>query len=119
LKVELNSIEKQIHFHEREIWYLSIWENIWFEQNWKWENFLRPVLVYKKFNNNSFYWIPLTSKMKNSKFYYSFEFKKNITSSAILSQMRLFDKKRLYRRYWMISLKFYEELTIKIKKLLF
>jgi hypothetical protein len=24
LKVELNSIEKQIHFHEREIWYLSI-----------------------------------------------------------------------------------------------
>jgi hypothetical protein len=98
---------------------MSVWENIWFEQNWKWDNFLRPVLVFKKFNKQLFYWIPLTSKNKEWKFYYNFEFKKWIKSSAILSQMRLFDSKRLFRRYWMISKNFYEELSIKIKKLLF
>ncbi len=76
-------------------------------------------MVYKKFNNNLFYWIPLTSKNKNSKFYYSFEFKKWVTSSAIISQMRLFDSKRLYRRYWMISRAFYSELQTKLKELLF
>lgn len=119
LKKKINNTEKDINFHEREIWYISMWENIWFEQNWKWENFLRPVLVYKKFNKQLFYWVPLTSKNKNSKFYYNFEFKKWITSSAILSQMKLFDSKRLFRRYWMISKSFYSELTKKIKKLLF
>ena len=96
-----------------------MWENIWFEQNWKWENFLRPVLIFKKFNKQVFYWIPLTSKDKDWRFYYNFEFKKWITSSAILSQMRLFDSKRLFRRYWMISKNFYQELSWKIKELLF
>lgn len=119
LKIELDKSRKSIHFHRREIWYMSIWENIWYEQNWKWDNFLRPVLIYKKFNNNTFYWIPLTSKIKNSKFYYNFEFKKWVISTAILSQMRLFDSKRLFRRYWMISNNFYQELTKKIKELLF
>jgi len=119
LKINLNEDNRDINFHEREIWYIAIWENIWFEQNWKWENFLRPVLVFKKFNKQVFYWIPLTSKDKNWKFYYNFEFKKWIKSSAILSQMRLFDSKRLFRRYWMISKDFYEELSQKIKELLF
>jgi len=119
LKIQLNNSNRNINFHEKEIWYMSVWENIWFEQNWKWDNFLRPVLVFKKFNKQLFYWIPLTSKEKEWKFYYNFEFKKWIKSSAILSQMRLFDSKRLFRRYWMISKSFYKELSIKIKKLLF
>ena len=119
LKINLNDSEKNINFHEKEIWYISMWENIWFEQNWKWNNFLRPVIIYKKFNKQIFYWIPLTSNIKKSKFYYNFEYKIWKNSSAILSQMRLFDAKRLFRRDWMISLNFYNELTIKIKKLLF
>ena len=119
LKFRVNKINRVLNFKTREIWYISIWENIWFEQNWKWKYFLRPVIVYKKFNKQLFYWIPLTSKFKDSKFYYNFEFKKWINSSAILSQMRLFDSKRLVRRYWMISKIFYEELSEKLKKLLF
>ena len=115
----LSSLEREINFHNREIWYTSLWENIWFEQNGKWENFLRPVLVYKKFNKNIFYWIPLTSKEKDGRFYYTFEFKTWVSSSAILSQMKLIDSKRLYRRIGMMSKEFYSELTEKIKKLLF
>ena len=119
LKIKLNNLNRNINFHEKEIWYISLWENIWFEQNWKGDNFLRPVLVFKKFNKQLFYWIPLTSKKKEWKFYYKFEFKKWIISNAILSQMRLYDSKRLFRRYWMISKHFYQELSLKIKKLLF
>ncbi len=119
LKQNLDGKDKKIFFKEREIWYVSLWENIWFEQNGKGKDFLRPVLVLKKFNNNIFYGIPLTSKNKSSKFYFPFEFKKWITSSAILSQMKLFDSKRLYRRIWMISKGFYVELQKQIKELLF
>ena len=39
--------------------------------------------------------IPLTKSEKKSKFYYSFQFK-NQNSTAILSQIRLFDSKRIF-----------------------
>jgi dTDP-4-dehydrorhamnose 3,5-epimerase len=68
--------------------------NIGYEQNGKGKEFLRPVLVYKKFNNRVFLGIPLTSKKKKDKFHCEFEYKKGKKSYAILSQIRLFDIKR-------------------------
>jgi mRNA interferase MazF len=50
--------------------------------------------VYKKFSKNVFIGIPLTTTVKESKFYYTFDFKER-KSTAILSQIRLFDSKRL------------------------
>src|SRR5680860_1545617 len=41
-------------FHEREIWFIKIGENVGFEQNGKGEEFLRPVIVYKKFSASVF-----------------------------------------------------------------
>ena len=81
-------------FHDREIWFIKIGENIGFEQGGKGREFLRPVVVYKKFSKNVFLGIPLTKTEKKGKFYHSFDFKKE-SSTAILSQVRLFDSKRL------------------------
>lgn len=81
-------------FHEREVWFIKIGENIGFEQNGKGGEFLRPVIVYKKFSKNVFLGIPLTKTIKEGKFYSSFEFQGR-KSNAILSQIRLFDSKRL------------------------
>ncbi|MFA5830210.1 MAG: type II toxin-antitoxin system PemK/MazF family toxin [Candidatus Paceibacterota bacterium] len=81
-------------FHEREIWFISIGENIGFEQNGKGEKFLRPVIVLKKFSKNVFLGVPLTKTEKTGKFYADFEFQ-NKRSTAILSQIRLFDSRRL------------------------
>ena len=53
LKIRLHIESKKIvYFYEREIWWASLGENIGFEQNGKDENFSRPVLILKKFNNH-------------------------------------------------------------------
>ena len=93
-KKAIDSVQNKKTFHEREIWFIKIGENVGFEQNGKGEEFLRPVIIFKKFSKNVFLGIPLTKTVKDTKFYASFEFK-GLISSAILSQVRLFDSKRL------------------------
>lgn len=93
-KKVIDGSENKKTFHEREVWFVKIGENVGFEQNGKGDEFLRPVVVYKKFSKNVFLGIPLTRTIKEGKFYSSFDFKSK-TSVAILSQIRLFDSKRL------------------------
>lgn len=81
-------------FHEREIWFIAVGENVGFEQNGTGEEFLRPVIVYKKFSHNVFLGVPLTKTEREGKFYAGFDFQER-RSTAILSQIRLFDSKRL------------------------
>lgn len=97
-------------FKEREIFYLNIGENIGYEENGKGRELIRPVLIFKKFNNYIFLGIPLTSKIKNNKFYFEFSFLKGIRSYAILSQIRLFDYKRLERKIGTIKKENFEKL---------
>lgn len=96
-----NSIKKDIHkkqkiigFSQYEIIFMEIGVNVGFKQDGKGNEFLRPVLVYKKFNNRVFIGIPLTSKAKYDKFHFEFEYKRRKRSFAILSQLRLFNIKR-------------------------
>lgn len=97
IKNSLESEDKNLLFSEREIWWCSLWENIWDEEDWKNYLFERPVLIIKKFNNNIFFWLPMTSKEKISKFYYFYEWI-NSKWSVILSQWRTLSYKRLLRK---------------------
>ena len=121
-KSEIDEIKKSPFFHEREIWFCYLGENVGFEQNGG-EEFLRPLVVFRKFNNEIFLAIPLTkSKKKLSKktdqYYYAFSFLPEITSLAILSQIRLVDAKRLSRHIGTITEDNFEELKKKLKALL-
>lgn len=49
-----NSNAPRVFFHEREIWLCHLGENIGFEQGGKAFQFLRPVIVLQKFNNQIF-----------------------------------------------------------------
>lgn len=98
-KSEIGTIKKSPFFHEREIWFCYLGANVGFEQDGN-DEFLRPVVIFRKFNNDIFWAIPLTKSKKklNQKiehYYYSFSFSPEITSLAILSQIRLIDAKRL------------------------
>lgn len=88
-------------FHEREIWWCKFGKNIGYEQDGKNNLFERPVLVYKKFNRNLFFGIPLTSRYKENKFYYKLEHEE--VSVVLLSQLRTLDAKRLIRKIRVIS----------------
>ena len=92
-KKSISKNETFIKFQQYQIIFMKVEANIDFEQDGKGDDCLRPVLVYKKFNNRVFLGIPLTSKEKDDKFHFEFEYKKDKKSFAILSQIKLFDIK--------------------------
>lgn len=97
LKPRLDLIKISPNFSEREVWNCHFGVNIGYEMDGKNLKFIRPVLVYKKLNHNSFIGIPLTSKLKNGSWYYP-SFIQGVEGRYILSQIRVFDSKRLYNR---------------------
>ncbi|MCK4387059.1 MAG: type II toxin-antitoxin system PemK/MazF family toxin [Candidatus Pacebacteria bacterium] len=119
-KEKIHNKKQGVFFHEREIWFCSLGLNVGFEQDGKGNDFLRPVVVFKKFNNDIFLGIPLTKKDKNGKYYFDFYLNKKLKSVAILSQIRLIDSKRLlYRRKEVISKTDFEKMKKGLKKLIF
>ncbi len=94
-KSDLQENKTRAFFHEREVWFTSIGANIGFEQDGKHEKFLRPVIIVKKFNNEVCWAVPTTKKDKKGLYYFSFEYKEGEFTTAILSQLRLIDSKRL------------------------
>jgi mRNA interferase MazF len=122
-KSNLNDIEIVPFFHEKEIWFCYLGANVGFEQDGSEEEFLRPVVVVRKFNKQIFWGIPLTKTQKtlskrNEKYYYTFSFLPDIQSTAILSQIKLIDARRLSRHIGYISENDFRELTKKLKALL-
>jgi len=99
-KTDEASVNK--NFSEREVWFVRMGLNVGYEQDGKGEEYLRPALILKKFNKHVFLGIPLTKIEKDLPFYHTFQFKSG-KSTAILSQVRLFDAKRLKFRYGKIS----------------
>ena len=93
LKQEINDKENILNFKERDIFFVSFGQNIGYEIYGKGEEFLRPVVVLKKYSKYTFLVIPLTSKIKNDKFHFIINFKNRI-NSAILTQARAIDIRR-------------------------
>lgn len=94
LKEKLDKTAKQILFKEREVWWCSLGINVGHEENGKNKYFTRPVLILRKFNRQIFLAVPLTSKLKDNKFYFKITFKEK-EQSAMLSQIRVLEGKRL------------------------
>lgn len=117
-KTGINDITVRPGFHEREIWFCHLGSNIGFEQDGTGEDFLRPILILRKFNNEIFWGIPLTNTKKDTEHYYPFSFKEGKTSTAILSQIRLIDAKRLSYKIGDISETDFGLLKEKLKALL-
>jgi mRNA interferase MazF len=88
LKQKLHYSKKEIIFKNRDIFWASIGINIGFEQDGKGKIFSRPVLVVKKFNNNIFFGIPLSSQIKKGSFFFNFLLNDK-PSNALLVQGRI------------------------------
>jgi mRNA-degrading endonuclease toxin of MazEF toxin-antitoxin module len=118
IKKILNKEKKFLNFNQKEIFMAYVGKNIGFEQNGdKNQNFLRPVLIYKKFSKNLFLGIPLTTTQRDGIFYYSFIFKNDKISTALLSQIKLVDSKRCKYRMGQIKDEDFKKLVLKFKKL--
>lgn len=95
-KILLENTERNISFHEREVWWCSLGLNIGDEQDGKNDFFERPVLVIKKFNNKLAWVVPMSTQEKIGSYYHSLEHD-GINFVVILSQLRLVSTKRFLR----------------------
>ncbi len=97
IKKQIEDTDKKIFCNVREIWWCSIGENVGVEFRGKNELFERPVLILKVFNQYSISVLPLTSKIKDGK-YYTKVVLENTISYGNLSQVKLISTKRLTRK---------------------
>lgn len=113
LKIRIHFSGKSFMVKEKQIWWASIGQNVGIEQNGKNSNFERPILIFKRFNDDQFWILPITSKIKNDKYYYVF-IRDGTQYSVSLSQLRVMDRKRLLRYLDDIKEKDYFKIKEKI-----
>ncbi len=95
--------KKEVFIKEGDVWFCFVGKNVGREQNGIGDRFIRPVLVIKKFNNEIFWGIPLSSKQKALDFYYNFTDPKNNEVAAIIAQLRIFSAKRFARKIYKLD----------------
>ena len=97
IKKDIEVKNRKFTFKVREIYWLRVGQNVGYEIYGKGEEFLRPVLIFRKFSKESFLGIPLSSQLKEDMFHFQFTpINKVKTNSAILLQIRLFSSKRIH-----------------------
>lgn len=117
LKEQLHKKKRLIYFHEREIWFCSLGVNVGFEQDGKNDWFERPILILRKFNAFIFWAIPLSSSQKIGEYYHAYKIQGR-QYTAILSQLRLLDSRRLSRKVITMPKSDFDQIVTKIKDLL-
>jgi len=87
--------------HSKEVWYVKLWINIWYEEDGK-SGYKRAVLVVKKIGN-LFLVIPMTTKEKHNIYHHKLETFVWRSSWLILSQIKTIDKKRFIQKIGEVS----------------
>ena len=95
LKKQVEQKRRDQYFYERDICFVSLGENVGFEQSGVGDEFLRPVVIIKKFNPSVFLSVPLTSREKKGKYYFRIPDINGVKNIAIISQIKLVDAKRI------------------------
>ena len=117
LKIEINKSPADFFFHEREIFFAHLGVNVGFEQDGKGSNFERPVVILKKFNAHCCLVVPLTSQKIEGKYYFPFQIpSEDKPSYAILSQIRLLDRRRLINKIGMLETETFKTLKKAIRE---
>ncbi|OGM90296.1 hypothetical protein A2755_03850 [Candidatus Wolfebacteria bacterium RIFCSPHIGHO2_01_FULL_48_22] len=114
IKIKLHASPTKVFPHKREIWWISVGKNIGVEINGKNERFERPVLVVKRFNDESSFIVPVTSRIKFGKYFYMFTNKSGEKRTINLSQARVASHKRFLRKVEKLG---EADFSIVIKKL--
>ena len=121
LKKEIDK-KTELDFSPRiwEIWYISIWVNVWNESLWKWDTFKRAVLITKRLWNMYLGFFMTTQWKDNNIFYIRISDNYfNKKSYIIKSQLKSLDKKRFIKKIWKLSNKDFYEIKKELRKFIF
>jgi len=100
LKKKIDSLPspRTVYFYQREVWYCSIGHNVGHEEDGKIPDYSRPVVIIKKCGPNLFIGIPLTTKVKNVRYYYPVGNINKRPAMAMIAQLKLYSSKRLINK---------------------
>ena len=118
-KKRIQNEELARRYHERDIWFCSLGVNIGFEQDGTGLNFDRPVVIMKGFNANTCFVVALTGHKREGKYYKYLGEVEGRDASAVLSQVRIIDTKRLVRKMGVLNRQKFEELQQALVATLF
>lgn len=115
-KLHENSVDK--FYHAREVWWCSLGMNIGFEQDGDDVKYRRPVLILKGLSKNTCLVIPMTTSPHKHPMRISLGMIDGKESSAIISQMRVIDTKRLAEKVCFINKDIFENIRKIVKDML-
>lgn len=117
IKIILHDKEVRKLYHVREVWWCALGFNIGFEQNGDGENYQRPVLILKGLSGNTCLIAPLTSSLHKHPMRIPIGRIANKEASALISQIRVIDTKRLINKVCFIDKSIFENLKKIVKNM--
>ncbi len=118
-KKQIQGNNKNIFYHEREIWWCSLGVNIGYEQDGTGSNYDRPMLIIKGFNSQIFFAVALTGRKKMGKYYFHIGKIQGREASVLLSQVKVVDTKRLTRKICTIDATVFVQIKRALNRTLF
>ncbi len=116
-KIKIDGLIGFQHPKEKEIWLCSVGVNVGSEVYGKGADYTRPVLVINAEGSESFIGIPLTSNIKSRKYACIIKTDDGLLHTALIYQIRSFDKRRLTERKYTLSDEEYTKIEKYFKKL--
>ena len=119
-----NKVKKETHAEEprlytvREIWWCRLGVNVGFEQDGSGRLFLRPIVIVRAFGPNICLILPLTASKQEHPLRVSFGDVQGKQASALLSQMRIIDTRRLVEKVGFMDKQVFAQLKKALKDLL-
>ena len=117
-KKKLHSAESNKLYHEREIWWCSLGVNVGFEQDGAGDDHQRPVLILKGLSRNTCTVLPLTTSPHKHRLRIPLGIIDGKLASALLSQSRVIDIKRLVNKIGFLDKKLFALVRKTAKDLL-
>ena len=117
-KIRIDRNRSHRFYKERDIWWCSLGLNIGSEQDGKDIYFQRPILIIKSFGPRICLVVPLTTSEKSNKLRFSLEVIDGKNSSALLSQVRVIDTKRLVNKIAVLNNEKFDLIRKAIKDML-
>lgn len=120
-----NKTKRRLHenevsklYHAREVWWCSLGVNIGFEQDGDGVEYQRPVLILKGLSKNTCLVIPLTTSAHKHPMRIPLGKIDEKEASAIISQMRVIDTKRLEEKVNFVNKEIFETIRKAVKDML-
>ena len=117
-KKEIHNFGKNKFYHPRDIWWCRLGLNVGFEQDGTGKEFQRPILILKGLGRNVCLVVPLTTSQNKHPMRIPLGIVDNKKASAIMSQIRIIDTKRLFRKTGRLNIEKFEEIKKAVNGLI-